>query len=348
MAANNNMGSYSQDRIDIAEMRRAALPQGARLLVWRAPYNSTVHSLLEVRSDTVMTLKTYNATVDGRNSVSPERLKQVIADVKELAPTSDMGLVFWSHSSGWMQRTSRTSEVKRRGFGLESGEIMSITDLADALKGNHFSFIWFDSCFMGTVEVMYQLRHVADYIVASPTETPWDGMPYHLTLPLLFAADAPDLRGAIDVTYDYDMNTLTDDKCPVTLTLTDCSQLDALADATADVYASANPLPDDFDPQLFARPTDFKSETTPYPYIFFDFDQYVETIASSDALLAQWRTAFGNAVLYEVHSPMIWDTLPINRCCGLTTFAPSVANYDLSAYGYDELEWTKYTITNTD
>jgi hypothetical protein len=246
-----------------------------------------------------------------------------------------------------MQRTSRAETPQRRGFGLDHGQIMSITDLANALQGNHFSFIWFDSCFMGTVEVMYQLRNVADLIVASPAETPWDGMPYHITLPLLFAADTPDLRGAIDATYDYDLNTLNE-SCPVTLTLTDCSQLDALASATAKLYASANPLPDDFDPQLFARPTDFTSASAPYPSILFDLDQYVEAIASSDELLNEWRTAFHRAVTYEVHSSMIWRTLPINRCCGLTTFVPSIANYDLSAYGYDELEWTKYTITNTD
>lgn len=48
-----------------------------------------------------------------------------------------------------------------------------------------FEFILFDACLMGNIEVLYQLRNKADYIIASPTEILVAGFPYTQTIPLL-------------------------------------------------------------------------------------------------------------------------------------------------------------------
>ena len=62
---------------------------------------------------------------------------------------------------------------------------MDLPDLAEVLSPYRFDYILFDACFMGSVEVLYELRHSARYFIASPAEILADGFPYHLILPYL-------------------------------------------------------------------------------------------------------------------------------------------------------------------
>ena len=64
---------------------------------------------------------------------------------------------------------------------LDKDAAMTIPQLREALEGISFSFIYFDSCFMGNIESLYELRNNASAIVASPTEVLTEGMPYDKT-----------------------------------------------------------------------------------------------------------------------------------------------------------------------
>ena len=46
-------------------------------------------------------------------------------------------------------------------------------------------FKTFDACFMSSIEVLYELKHSFDYIIASPTEILATGFPYKEILPEL-------------------------------------------------------------------------------------------------------------------------------------------------------------------
>lgn len=188
MAANNSLGSNGADVDDMDEMSAAMtggqFPDSTKVVVFHAPYtNGKNHSLLQLERDgSWTTLKTYP---QGLSSVSPERMRQALADVITLAPAAHYGLILWSHAMGWTNGPDSKPASVLRSFGLDNRQEMTITDMASALAGFKFEYIYFDCCYMGSVEVIYELRDNAPLIVASPAEVPFDGMPYQTTLPLL-------------------------------------------------------------------------------------------------------------------------------------------------------------------
>lgn len=187
MAANNSLGSNGADVDDMDEMSAAMtdgqFPDSTKVVVFHAPYtNGKNHSLLQLERDgSWTTLKTYP---QGLSSVSPERMRQALADVITLAPAAHYGLILWSHAMGWTNGPDSKPASVLRSFGLDNRQEMTITDMASALAGFKFEYIYFDCCYMGSVEVIYELRDNAPLIVASPAEVPFDGMPYQTTLPL--------------------------------------------------------------------------------------------------------------------------------------------------------------------
>lgn len=64
--------------------------------------------------------------------------------------------------------------------------------LANILKSMpHMEFIFFDACYMQSVEVASHLYPFTDYIIGSPTEIPALGAPYNLIMKALCRADIP-------------------------------------------------------------------------------------------------------------------------------------------------------------
>lgn len=319
MEARNNLSGFAED--DLLEMQRASLPSDGRLLVYLSAYDSEP-VLLEVSGGTRTVLKTYP---DSPSAVDPEHMARVIMDAQAAAPALSYGMVFWSHSSGWRQKAAPRYS---RGFGLEGGSgQMSITDLAAALRGRGLDFIFFDSCYMGSVEAAYELRHVAPYMVASECEVPTRGMPYDLTLPALFDSEIPaGLSRAIDLTVDFYIND-TSERCPSTLSLINLAGMDELIRAVAFL---PDPLPDDFSPQRL-------SHASPYKYLFNDFGQYFLARGGEPSVLA-------DVIRYERHTPSLWGTTALTHCSGLSVYLPQFSpdNFTYDSYGYSSLEWARY------
>lgn len=329
MVARNDMGLNGKDEDDLAEMASVTLPPMSRLIVYRSRHDEAPE-LMELTDGRFTVLKTYDTHLP---SVSVERMRQVIGDTRALAPASSSGIVLWSHSFGWQQTLTRNS----RSFGYEGGRTMSVTDLAEALAGQRLDFIFFDSCFMGSVEVAYELRGCAARMVGSMCEVPYDGMPYHLTLPALFDTDIDaGLRRAIDLNVDYYIERR--ESCPATFALINLRAMDELAEETARVYDAGLTLPDGYTPRPLALPS------SQYCDRFFDFAHYVRALAAgSGAPLEAWERALERAVTHERHSSRIWDRIDLDGVCGLSTFFPH-DRYDYSAYGYSSLSWPQATI----
>lgn len=329
MVARNNLGTSGLDDADIAEMQAVRFPADCRLLVFRSTYSDSPQ-LLEVTSDgKLKTLKIYDSNAP--LAITPEMLSQVLADAQQLAPARKRGIVFWSHSSGW-KGAVRTPALTR-SFGLDGGREMSIPDLASALSGASpaLDFIFFDSCYMGCIEVAYELRDCARFMVGSVAEVPTAGMPYQLTVPALFDTNIRrGLIAAIDKTADY-YEPRAGAYCPSTLSLIDLSKMDALAAASRPLLLNAGEIPEEVTLQRF-------SLSKPYKTLFVDLDHYMEAVSSEPERLAEFRAALSDAVIHERHSEAIWASLPIERCCGLT-INPSPES---DSYGYKDLQWTKF------
>ncbi len=136
------------------------------------------------------------------NSASATQLGTFINYVKSHYPAESYGLVMWSHASGWIpsnfsEDVSSEVSTKRKSFGVDNGKNiannngnqMNIDDMANVLQGNEFDFIFFDACNMQTIEVAYELRDAAKWLIASPAEIPASGANYETMTRAMFLKD---------------------------------------------------------------------------------------------------------------------------------------------------------------
>ncbi len=63
------------------------------------------------------------------------------------------------------------------------GDCLNLDEIREAidkgLSGKKMDLLVFDACLMGTIEVAYELKDVAKYMVSSQEVAPWYGFPYH-------------------------------------------------------------------------------------------------------------------------------------------------------------------------
>ncbi|MDE6653073.1 MAG: hypothetical protein K2K37_01630, partial [Muribaculaceae bacterium] len=244
MVATNNLGTGRFDDSDIREMATAAEAGDfgkGRVVAYHASSAGVV--LKEITAEGTDTLKVYSSD---QLSVSIDRMREVIADTKELAPANDYGLVLWSHASGWLQDGIEEESRPMRSYGVDgsvNGKKMNITSLAEAVKDAGLSYIYFDCCYMGAVEVMYELRDCVPYMVASPAEIPANGMPYDLNLKHLLNTDIPveeALVKAATSTFNSYNDVFEKGDCPNTMAVIRTEGLEELAKATRAIYEKAD------------------------------------------------------------------------------------------------------------
>lgn len=300
MADNNNLADNAI--ADLNEMQRGmADVESGRLIVYQQTRTSNPR-LMEIRPDGTHTvLKKYDP---GTPAVSAERMKEVIADAKGVAPASSYGIVLWSHATGWADDNGTITEASKSlqplSFGADGPSAhqykrMSVRTLAKALSGTHFDFIYFDCCHMATVEVAYELRHLTEKIVACPTELGTDGMPYDETLPYLFAAE-PELEKALTATFDYYNHSWMPGCC---ITLINTAALDGLAAVSREALKQA----------------DASQRYTAVPYFrtivmdsgIYDMHDYFTSITATDAdLNRRWTEAFNAVVVKSMTTPRVY------------------------------------------
>lgn len=181
-------------------------------------------------------LKSYNRTT---TSTEPGRMAEVLNDAVNAYKADSRTLFFWGHGSAWtpgdsdhqVKAPDRSDSPACYGYGGEYGKDKiwnwtDIDDLAEAIPAGSFDIIWFDCCYMASVEVAYELRDKARWFVAYPTEV-WDkGLNYDAVLPLVMR-EKPNLELAAS-TFFKSYNDAFD---PVTVTVMDLSKIEPLASA---------------------------------------------------------------------------------------------------------------------
>ena len=240
MVADNDLASYALK--DLNEIERGFVPNGRdKLLVYIDSNTSTAlpsHPvLLEIVHDTTEIIASkIIASYPEQNSTDKTVMSNVLRDALSYYKGDNRykGLVLWSHGNAWLPEgyhieTENKSGVVVKSFGKDMSPregAMELPDLAEVLNPYRFDYILFDACFMGSVEVLYELRHSARYFIASPAEILADGFPYHHLLPYLIGK--LQLEKATEAYYNY-YNVLEGARQSATVTLVDSEQLEALA-----------------------------------------------------------------------------------------------------------------------
>lgn len=340
MAMNNSLASYADPNIiGLKEGATKSSLAGGRIVVYKTtPGQRPV--LLEVKASLtgsyVDTLKYYNY----QNSVSTTVLREVIDDVKELAPGRTYALDIGSHASGWRPVKTATSS----GAGLlkaqvgtvpagghltrvvmqetSSSDALTLKDFAATIHDGEFEYIMFDACFMGGVEPVYELRNKARWIVASPAEIVAAGMPYRLIVGDLMARE-PRLSEVCRKYYEY-YNARSNWEQTATIALYDCSKMEALAAATQPIV-SANRA------RIASMQTaELQAFGRWNPMFFFDFEDFIHRLVAdpSNPMLAVFDTALSDAIPFKrtTRYVMYGDAagwVEITKFCGMSVYIPT-------------------------
>lgn len=341
MAADNSLGSYfASDKDNLAQMDKAvaagALGETGRLIVFHDG-SSTAPELLEITPQGRVTLQTY---AESESSVSEEMMRRVIGDMKAAAPADSYGLVLWSHGTGWIESSASRSaglEAATQSFGQDlhpSNMEMKVTSLASALRGEEFEFVYFDCCFMATVEVAYELRDATPWIIASATELPVEGMPYTTNIPAMFATDL-DLKQIAKNTLDYYLSGHASyEYCTISLIST--AALPDLASATRAIMATGAVAPASYKGMPFFRPGGANSHT-------YDMGHYITSLPADPSLIAAWQKAYEKAVPYYGATPVSYG-LDMSGFTGLGCYIVRTAA-DASLLGYRNQNWWKDVVS---
>jgi len=322
MDANNDLRYEALNSIN--RMEKGAKEIDGTLLVYIK--TSSVRSyLLKIRHDEDLNRITSDTLKVFENPVSDaEFLKDVVKYTQSEHPAETYGLVLWSHATSW----APAAPAKTKSFGRENGKEMDIIDLKNALP-NNFEFIIFDACSMGGVEVLYEFRQKAKYIIASPAETLAESFPYQTITPLLFKS-SDQLDDIAKAYYDY-YNAYTGDLQSATVVLVQTSELDALALAMKTLMINKKTYGD----KLVSEGVQRLDFTLGFPVANYDFGGFLDK-NFQPADLSDVYKELNKAILFKAATTNFLG-ISIKSFSGLTCYIPAVNDANLNYY--KRLQW---------
>ncbi|MCS7273494.1 MAG: clostripain-related cysteine peptidase [Fimbriimonadales bacterium] len=187
--AANDLDEYSE--LNVNQMEQAQTNPNVRVVVqWKrsrrfAPPNSwtgTRRYLIqydtnpsEIRSQLLEDLG------EGVDMGSAATLREFIQWAQTNFPADRYALVIWNHGSGWRARAA--AEGRAVSFDDELRTSIKIWELPTAIRPTSdapvLDALLFDASLMQMLEVAYECRYVARYIVGSEESPPGEGYPYH-------------------------------------------------------------------------------------------------------------------------------------------------------------------------
>lgn len=112
----------------------------------------------------------------------PLVLSRVINYAKRAYPANHYGLLMWGHGTGWrggqLTEDKPPEPLKAVAVDDTAGHYMTLRSLGSAVSGKGLSVAGFDTCFGGLLEVAYQLKDDAEYLIASEGIIPSSGWDY--------------------------------------------------------------------------------------------------------------------------------------------------------------------------
>jgi hypothetical protein len=200
MNAANDLDDYSE--LNINQMEQAQTNPNVRVVVqWKraarfAPQGSwtgTRRYLIQYDADT----QTVNSRLledlgQGVDMGSAATLREFVRWARANYPADRYALVIWNHGSGWRSRAALRGRAV--SFDDELGTSIKIWELPTAIRPTSadplMDVLLFDASLMQMLEVAYECRNIARYIVGSEESPPGEGYPYHEILkPLMDNSD---------------------------------------------------------------------------------------------------------------------------------------------------------------
>ena len=232
MAGDNSLGdatNYNAIPLDTVEMAKskALIPEDVNFIIFvdDKQHKPAIYELS--RESGIRLWKQYEEELCTTDS---EVMLDILRTIEHYFPARHYGITLWSHASGWApeRKSSRQKTFGKDETGSTSGKYeMEIPVLHNVLAQlPKFDYIFFDACFMQSIEVAYELRDVTNYMIGSPAEIPGPGAPYDIIIEALCKSDVEGIIRGYDSAYPVGPYT------GVLLSCIDCTKLDALAEIT--------------------------------------------------------------------------------------------------------------------
>lgn len=302
-------------------------------------------SLLKVEGDALHPYAKVVKEYPESNSAAPEIFSEVLRDVTVGYPAPSYGLLVFSHGTGWLPegsytdpRSARSGAPSLRSIMEDNGREMAIAGFAAAIPDGQFDFIVLEACLMASVEVAWELRGKADYLLASSAEILSPGFTpvYPAVLEALFRQPEADLLAVADSYYGQ-CNSLEAPYRSATVSVVRLDRMDELAEAMRGVYACMADIPEEWagEVQCFDRSED---------RLFFDLGSLLERIKEEGGPEAgRAATVAGNVlsgtVAGKAATPFFVD-IPVRAHSGLTTYIEQPAYPSLNA-AWRQAPWGK-------
>ena len=215
MAADNTLSPYAPD--DIKEIKEASkkLSNNQNIILFVDLADTYGTYIGRVKNGELID----SVAMEEKVSADPAVLEEMLRYAREKYPADDYGLCLWGHACGVLYQNdtlayeapaTSSAPAKTRIFGQDTNprtRWMNIPSMAKAIEsgmgGEHLRYVFADCCNFSCVEIAYELRHITDYLIASPTEIPDRGAPYHTVLPELFSRGENFYEKVVDAYYDY-------------------------------------------------------------------------------------------------------------------------------------------------
>ncbi len=341
-------------------------------VIYEIVQNSNVSGRYERRM-----LHRYN----GDMTPTAENMRRVLTDIVAAAPEANhLGLAYGSHGMGWVPKISagavprkigetdggfthylppelqphaelwappsendRTRRGETRFFQSDLRENFDVSEFVQAMSGWKWDFVLLDDCFMSSVEALYDMRTVADYIISSPTEIMSRGFDYGRVINTVFRNWGENGFAAVASGFvDYYLTVPSPRgglEPYATVSVVKTAELQGLANA---VRAIAH------DPAGYNTVDPVARAIQSYDglniHVFWDLDHYMRYFSRSVPLYDAFVAQLGRTVVFTRHTPQFYSAQtnggakPITHFSGLDVFIPYPATSGLNAI-YQQTAW---------
>lgn len=311
ISAENSLSSFASSNLNDMVEASKQLNNRQKLVVFYDDRNASIMPYIaEVKNGEVVKDEGKVFAEDFYAS-DPEKMQEILSYIMEAYPAKSYALDLWGHASGWfvtndtIATTRNMARPKHRAYGIDNGKNTSsnsgmwinIPTMAKVFSSlpHSFKFIFSDCCFFQCVESAYELKDCTEYIIASPSEVPGEGITYKEVIPLLFSTSSDFYKGIVDKWAEY--TSYGEERLPISVIRT--SEAERFAQATSIIYPELIKH-DDFDGKRLVYYGRFIDDNGKRARGYYDPMNIIYEYASENPAFAEWKDALKAFVPYSV------------------------------------------------
>ena len=314
MAAENNLSAFADINLEDIKLSSKSLKDNQNLIVYVDKYEIKPY-MARVKDGVLVD----SVAMEESSSADPAVMENVIRQMRTKYPAKSYGLVLWGHSTGWLFSNDSIPYAGTRAYGVDLNPQrywMNIPSMARAIANGmnqeKLKFVFGDCCNLSSIEIAYELRNTAEYVIGSPAEIPNTGAPYELIVSDLFSQRDNYYQSLIDNYYNHYIKAYKDrptyfynlkhgdlEGYSEPLSAIRTSALEELAQATANLLST---IPEKLGPEgkLDLENVTFYAESNDKK-LSYDMSQALKKNTSASDY-AVWENAFKKAVAHKMYS----------------------------------------------